>query len=112
MRFLLVILYSFVGSFIFLTKYVADIFMPSVGSQSNAFAFVSRFITIARSYTLSDIANVESSLFAVPINHIFFGSFSCPPFNNIGSLSHLSLTTSRYLLSGFGNSNNDKNSAK
>ena len=90
----------------------ADILVFDVLGATNGSAFISRFIIIARSYTLSDIANVESSLFAVPTNHIFGGSFMHPFSNCTGSSSHTSDTTVSSLSSAFGNSSNERNSAK
>ena len=59
------------------------------------------------------MANVESSLLAVPINHMFNGILNFPIESILaGSFSHLEDTIVKFLSSGFGISSNDKNSAK
>ena len=57
-------------------------------------------------------AKVESSLFAVPINHMFWGSLSLPPRRSAGSPFCTSDTTSMYRFSGSGISSSERNSAK
>ena len=95
------------------SKCVLDSFTFFAFGASNGTAFLSKLSTIARSYTLSDILNVLSSLFAVPTNHMFVGSRSLPLCcNSLGSSSHLSATTSKFRPSGLGISSSDKNSAK
>ena len=112
LAFLAVMPYSFCALATMASNCCAEIRTCGEGTASKNCVFLSRLMTMARSYTLSEMAKVESSLFAVPTNHILGGSLSLPPLSSAGSPFCTSETTSIYLFSGSGSSKSDKNSAK